>query len=385
VTDEPDFLAAERAAVLDQYAAGLVQPSATPSPNGTRAEDRVPASGAVTARLRPGGSFVLDAPETVPAVWGRDDQVLWAAGEPLLICGPAGVGKTTVACQLVAARLGDADGGPVEVLGLPVVPGDTGKKVLYLASDRPRQVQRAMRRLFREDDRGLLDERLVVWPGPPPVDFARVPETLLMLAEEANADTIVIDSLKDVALGLNTDEGGAGLNNAIQRALVEGIEVAGLHHQRKGAHGEKPKGLADVYGSTWITAGAGSVILLWGEAGDPLVELSHLKQPAAAVGPWTIEHDHTAGRSSVSRGFELMRFLRNRRAGATAKEVARAWFEKAEPDDNQRKRAERALKRAVANGVVHREGGAARFGDSAEGVRYFAVETLRAVPAGGAS
>jgi hypothetical protein len=34
-----------------------------------------------------------------------------------------------------------------------------------------------------------------------------------------------------------------------------------------------------------ITAGAGSVVLLWGAAGDPIVEWRHLKQPAAEVGP----------------------------------------------------------------------------------------------------
>lgn len=352
---------------------------ADPSPNGTDPGEPVGLGDAVVARLRPGGSFILDAPEGVPAVWGHDDQVLWSAGEPLIICGPAGVGKTTVAAQLVEGRLGEVD----ELLGFPVVAGD--KKVLYLASDRPRQVQRAMRRLFDEDNRALLDERLVVWPGPPPVDIARVPETLLMLAEAAGADTIVIDSLKDVAIGLSEDVVGAGLNNALQRVIAEGIEVASLHHQRKGAHGEKPKTLADMYGSIWIPNGAGSVILLWGEAGDPLVELSHLKQPAATVGPLTIEHDHVAGRSSVYRGFELLRFLRKRSAGATAMEVARGWFEKPDPTDNQRKRAERALKQAVAKGFVHREDGVARFGANAEGVRYYAVDTLRAVPTGGAS
>jgi hypothetical protein len=36
---------------------------------------------------------------------------------------------------------------------------------------------------------------------------------------------------------------------------------------------------------TWLTSGAGSVILLNGQPGDPIVSLHHLKQPAAAVGP----------------------------------------------------------------------------------------------------
>jgi hypothetical protein len=50
-----------------------------------------------------------------------------------------------------------------------------------------------------------------------------------------------------------------------------------------------------VYGSTWLTSGLGSVIVLDGKPGDPTVELRHLKQPAEPVGPLTLRHDHTAG------------------------------------------------------------------------------------------
>jgi replicative DNA helicase len=113
------------------------------------------------ARLIPGGVFILDAPKGIPAVWGSGQQVAWSQGEPLLVVGPPGVGKTTIAGQLVMARL--EIGGPV--LGMPVTPG---KRVLYLACDRPAQVQRALARLVSEDDRQILDERLVVWKGPPP-------------------------------------------------------------------------------------------------------------------------------------------------------------------------------------------------------------------------
>ena len=48
--------------------------------------------------------------------------------------------------------------------------------------------------------------------------------------------------------------------------------------------------------------GAGSVVLLWGSAGDVLVELVHLKQPVAQVGPLRIDHDHNTGVTSVDRG-----------------------------------------------------------------------------------
>lgn len=65
-----------------------------------------------------GGTFTLDVPDTIPAVWGHEDRVLWAEGEGLLIVGPPGVGKTTIAVQLVAARLGIID----VLLDLPVSP-----------------------------------------------------------------------------------------------------------------------------------------------------------------------------------------------------------------------------------------------------------------------
>jgi hypothetical protein len=88
------------------------------------------AAEAIDTRLVPGGTFILDAPKGVPAVWGDGDQVAWSEGEPLLLVGPAGVGKTTLAGQLVMARLGLLG----RVLGMPVV---AGERVLYLACDRP--------------------------------------------------------------------------------------------------------------------------------------------------------------------------------------------------------------------------------------------------------
>jgi hypothetical protein len=116
-------------------------------------------------RFARGGSFILDAPKQVPAVWGDGEQVAWSEGEPLLLVGPEGVGKTTLAGQLVMARLGLL----TTVLGIPVTPGQG--RLLYLACDRPAQVQRSLARLVDEADRELLDERLAFWKGPPPADF----------------------------------------------------------------------------------------------------------------------------------------------------------------------------------------------------------------------
>lgn len=292
---------------------------------------------AVDPRVSSGDAFVLDAPAQIAPVWGVDDRVAWPEGEPFLLVGPPGVGKTTLVGQLVRARVGLQS----SVLGLPVRPGE---RVLYFACDRPRQIARSLRRTFADEDREALQERLVVLSGPPTQDVGQRPEYLLQEVQRFEADTLVIDSLKDIAVGLATDETGAAVNRALQLVVAAGCEVVSLHHQRKRQRGGKPKTLSDVYGSVWLTAGAGSVLLLWGDAGDPVVELSHLKPPATEIGPLQVEHDHDTGTSIAYASFNVVAFL-EQNPGLTAMELARAMFSTARPSDAQRKKAERILKR----------------------------------------
>jgi replicative DNA helicase len=303
-------------------------------------------------RLISGGSFILDAPDTIPAVWGRGDEVLMAEGEALLIVGGPGVGKTTIAQQFVRARLGFTD----EFLGWPVQP--TGSRVLYLAMDRPSQIARAFRRLFTGTDREALDQRLTVWKGPPPYDLAARTDTLRRMADIAGADTVVVDSLKDAALGLTEDEVGAGYNRARQLALTEGVQVLELHHQvKRGANGGKPDTLADVYGSAWITAGAGSVLHVGGLAGDPIVELRHLKQPAAEIGPVRVIHHHSTGQSTIWHSADLLAMARMSRMGVTAKGAACAVFGTDKPTPSEIEKARRKLDGLVRDGQLRRREG----------------------------
>lgn len=250
--------------------------------------------------FRDGGAFILDAPACPEPVWGRGSEVLWSRGEALIVTGSIGAGKTTLLAALLRARLGLVD----EVLGFPVAPGG---RVMYLASDRPRQIGRNLRRLFHEDERDALSRGLRVWPGPPPMgDLARHPDTLRRMADAlrlGEGDTIMVDGIKDVALKLADDETGAGINRAFQLCLRDGIDIVANHHQRKAQGGKgsgKPKDLADVYGSTWITAGAGTVLLLWADQpGSAYVELSTLKPAAEPVGPLQVFHDLDTGRMSL--------------------------------------------------------------------------------------
>jgi DNA polymerase III delta prime subunit len=295
-----------------------------------------------------GGSFVLDAPDVPPAIWGRDDHVIWAEGEAFMLAAPQGVGKTTVALQLVRAMLGLQD----DVLGYPVRP--TERRVLFLAMDRPAQMRRAAGRIFTEDDRLLLDEKLVIWHGPPPYDMAQRKDMLAVMGLKAKADVIVVDSLKDAAIGLSEDAVGAGYNRTRQQALAEGFQVCELHHMvKRGPGGAEPSALADVYGSTWLTSGAGSVVSLWGEAGDPVVKWRHLKQPLTEVGPFHVSHDHTAGVSTVESGPDLLSLVRRTGiSGLSPSEYACALFEAVKPTRAQTEKARRLLDKKVAAEVL---------------------------------
>jgi len=248
-------------------------------------------------QLIDGAAFFLDAPEHIPPVWGEGSNVLWSSGEPFILCGPPGLGKSTIAQQLVMARAGIAE--DLNVLGMMVTP-DSDRCTLYIAADRPQQIRRSGRRMVTERNRRELENRIVVWAGALPFLIVEQPERLAVFAAELGAGTVVIDSLKDLAMPLSEERVGGAVNSALQSVTAAGIEVLVLHHQRKAtADNKKPRSLSDVYGSAWLTAGAGSVALLWGEPGDPVVELSHLKQPGDEVGPLQIVHDHDAGVSTV--------------------------------------------------------------------------------------
>lgn len=296
-----------------------------------------------------GGSFILDAPDVPEAVWGAGQEVLWSAGEAMILAGAQGLGKTTLAQQLAIGRCGFPE--VRDLLGLPIEPG--AQRVLYLAMDRPRQAARSMRRMVGEAWRAELDERLAIWKGPPPYDLAKHPHVLRIMCRDAGADTVVVDSLKDAAVGLTDDEVGAGWNRARQHALEDGVEVLELHHPRKQLSGEKARRAVvdDVYGSTWITSGAGSVLLLSGAPGDPVVGLHHVKQPAAEVGPLTVMHDDVTGASRVWESADLVELVAAR-GSLTALEAACALYEADKPTPSEREKARRKLAGLVRAGLL---------------------------------
>ena len=294
----------------------------------------------------PGGRFILDTEPNPEPLWGTGGDVLWASDEALIIAGGQGVGKTTLGQQLALGRCGFDE--YATLLGFPILPG--ARRTLNLAMDRPRQASRSFRRMVGEAWRDELDARLVVWQGPPPSDMGRSTDLLLDLCEQADADTVIVDSLKDAALGLIDDEVGAGYNRARQKATRGGVQVVELHHNRKTqqhATAATPS-LDNVYGSTWLTSGTGSVLLLSGAPGDSIVALRHLKQPADEVGPLRIIHDHAVGSSRVVDGADLLALTRE---PVSAVDVARALYGTEKPTANEREKARRKLDRGVAEGL----------------------------------
>ena len=238
-----------------------------------------------------------------------------------------------------------------ELLGYPISPGR--RRVLYLAMDRPRQAARSFRRMVGEAWRSELDERLSVWAGPPPLDLAKNPALLTALCADADADTVIIDSLKDAAIGLSDDEVGAAWNRARQHALAAGVELIELHHPRKALNGGRVGHLSvdDLYGSTWISSGAGSILMLTGNPGDPIVGLRHIKQPMDEVGPFQVLHNADTGRTTIWHSTDLLAVIRARKI-ITAKEAAAVMFDTDAPTSAQTGKGRRRLDGLLGDGLL---------------------------------
>ncbi|MGR4881428.1 DnaB-like helicase N-terminal domain-containing protein [Streptomyces sp. LARHCF249] len=322
--------------------------------------------GRLSRFITDGWSFVTESGADTDPLWGTREQTAWSSGESLMIVGAPGVGKTTLAHQVIFARLGLAD----SVLDMPVAPG---KRVLYLALDRYKQIARALARRVQPEHETRLRDGLAVWQGPLPATLDKEPDLLADLANAHGADTIVIDSLKDAVSTLVDDALGVAYNNARQRAMREGVEVLELHHQRKAGEGtpraQKPT-LDRVYGSTHIVSGAGSVLYVGGEAGDLAVTLHHLKTPTGEIGPLQVIHDHERGTTSVDPALDPVEILRKRPDGLTVRELALIQSGENNPDRAATEKARRTLDRLVKTGLAVKAEGAAGGSGGGQQARY---------------
>ena len=313
-----------------------------------------------------GGTFVFDDAHSDDWWWGNGDDILAMRGETLVIAANTGVGKTTLAALIMSAWIGARS----DALGCQVR-GD-GRRVLYLAMDRPKQSARALRRIFTDDDRDLLDTSLIVRKGPPPAQITADPTVWATLANQHGAGLVIVDGLKDATSELNGDEAGLAANQAMQAVIAAGCELIVLHHLRIGVGGGKPS-LDDLYGSTWIPSGAGSVIVLQGVAGGDRVKLHHLKSPVDAAGPWDIALNPATGTMARVRSDDLARIIEScGRDGADARQVAYAIYG-SNPTDAMVQRVNRDLgKRAERGDFIVKHGKRGGKGGSTAS-RYFAT------------
>jgi replicative DNA helicase len=305
----------------------------------------VPTQDGSRSKIVPAGDWILKAPVEVPAIWGQGQVVLWSKGEPFVVAGPTGIGKGTMLQQVALRRAGLIR---TTLFGLPIEV-DKGLSV-YLALDRPHQIRRSFARMVEEKDLVFLNSKLLVWHGQLPFNLSTHPDKFAAFLTDLGVTTVYIDSLKDAFLKLNSDEGGSAVQYAFSEAISAGIEVAASHHMRKRQGDDSgPRRIDDVYGSQMITAGAGSVVLLWGDPGDLVIEIRHLKQPAEQFLDASVLHDKTAGTLELSNRPDLHLLVKNVKT-VTAKDVASHLFGKKNPSRNEIEKARYKLEGMVKAG-----------------------------------
>ena len=119
-----------------------------------------------------GRTWLSSGSREIERLWGDGERILAAHLQPTLVAGETGSSKTTLTQHLIFGAIGVP--GYEELLGMAVTP--TEGNVLLLAADRPTQIRDSLRRFMNSTEAwDLIEERLVVWQGPPPKMSATIP------------------------------------------------------------------------------------------------------------------------------------------------------------------------------------------------------------------
>jgi hypothetical protein len=218
-------------------------------------------------------------------------SLLQEAGNMLLV-GPPGVGKTQVALNFA--------------YGL-----STGTDVLDFEFERPRRIlfiscemgpvdlkvfTDQMTSQFDAEQQKLLSENFLVYPHGEPMYLNTQSEQdkLMRMADVLKVDGFIFDSLGSATNKALTDEESTkallDFNDRLRKDM--GVFSWFIHHNRKATENNKePSGLADVYGSQYITARATSVLSLWPVKSN-LLKVRNLKvRLAAQEDDWYIKRE----------------------------------------------------------------------------------------------
>jgi len=250
---------------------------------------------------------------------------------------------------------------PADILGWPVEPIPTDQTILYIAADRPKQAMRSLRRMIPTTAKNLVRERLIFEHTRQL--YADQPHNILEACQQANAKVVVIDSTKDVAVGPLKDEATAkSFMDNIQACIANDIEVIYMHHPRKAPNetGKREIDIDDVYGSTWLTAGAGSVLLVNGKPGSGLLRVEQLKAPSQFIQPFDVSVNYDTGELTKRTIRDLEDWLEN--YGMPVTRLQAAAFEQGLPEDDidtdggPYKNTVRRLERLATDGTVAKTG-----------------------------
>ncbi len=99
----------------------------------------------------------------------------------------------------------------------------------------------------------------------------------------------------------------------------------------------------------------GSVVLLDGNPGDPLVEFRHLKFPVSEVGPMKVSHEQATGLMTVAEQVDLVD-VAQAEGSITVKYAAQLLFGSASPSEVEKARR-KLEKRVVAGKLVKKDEG----------------------------